>query len=197
MSNFIEIQGMWKKAVKLNVSAQVAIHEAAVASLAHCRDHGDVSLCQYGYEQLGGKNSSTRTNILKVWFARYSGNQMTAEGGTWKMKKPWDPSKFDLEGATQNPYWTLEPQKDIKEMSWETILGSIKGYLKKVDKAASEDKFSGNPDAVKALLTNVIDYADGRAKLLSAQDLGKIKAAQAATSIIENGTELGAVEAAA
>lgn len=144
------------------------VHLAACEDLLHASIHGDVSLCRDLYDKLGGAVSPARTATLKQWFMSMSGGQMTAEKDTWKLKKGWKPELFLLDQAEASPYWTMGGEVAPKEMSIEAFLKTLAGYAKKIDKAVEEERFTGDPEAAKKLVSQVIDFASARAKLLPA-----------------------------
>lgn len=158
-------------------------HITACEDLAHIvalgkdgKPTGDVSLCQDFYTKLGGKISPARTATLKAWFVEMSGNQITADKNGWKMKRGWDASKFKLEEAEKTPYWSREGERNPVNLSIAGIVKMIHGLNKKIDKAVSEDRFNGDPDKAKALVSNVINIADAQFKKLTPAETGELEA---------------------
>ena len=149
-------------------------HIIACEDLAHLAKHGDVSLCKHLYDTLGGAISAQRTATLKAWFVLMSGNQLTAEKGEWKLKKGWTADKFTLDVAEDKPYWTLGGEKAPANLSLEAFLGTVKGYIKKIDNAVKEDRFQGDAEKVKAIVNSVLMMAEEKAKRLTAQEAGKV-----------------------
>jgi hypothetical protein len=152
------------------------VHMAACQDLLHAQSCGDVSLCQNLYNALGGKKSYARTATLKEWFRLMSGGQMSAEGDTWKMKKGWSKDKFLMERAEKEAYWTLGGEKDPVPLTLTAILKLITGFTKRIEKAEADHNFQGDPAAAKAILAEIIQIADVRAKKLTAQQLGTVPA---------------------
>lgn len=149
-------------------------HILACEDLLHCATHGDVSLCKHLYDVLGGEKSAQRSATLKQWFVLMSGNQMTAEKGEWKMKKGWTKDKFTLDVAEEQPYWTLGGEKAPVNLSFEAIMAILKGFGKKIDNAVKNDTFNGDSVAVKSIIDGVVNFAEERAKRLTAQQLGTV-----------------------
>lgn len=161
--------------------AALEVHMLACEDLVHARTHGDVTLCQHLFTTLGGalKGKSyahTRVEALKAWFVAMSGNQMTADGDTWKMKAGWTAEKFaEEEDMLKSPYWTLTAEKKPDNMSWETILKLLQSLPGRIDRAVTQDKFNGDPEKIKGIITGVVSFAEEKAKRLSAKDLGTLE----------------------
>lgn len=157
------------------------VHVLACEDLIHAREHGDVTLCQHLFNTLGGvdKGSSfshTRVEALKEWFRKMSGGQITSEGGTWKMLKGWNASKFLSEEEIENtPYWKLTPEKKVQAMTIMEFLKTMKGYIKKFEKADEEGNFKGDFEAAKRIVSEVINLADERVKRLTTVQTGEIE----------------------
>lgn len=173
----VTVKSQMAKHVKLgqaNERLGLDIHVAACEDLLHAATHGDVSLCQHLYESLGGKGTSAaRTASLKAWFVTMSGKQITAEKGTWKLVPKWTKEKFLMERAETEPYF-IDGEKELPVLSLDKILGMLAGYVKKVDKAVEADRFNGDAEATKAILSGVVDFATERAKRLTAIQTGAV-----------------------
>lgn len=170
---------------KLN-TVSMEIHVLACQDLLHCATHGDVSLMKHLYDTLGGdKGGPARTATIKQWFVLMSGDQLTAAKGEWKLKKGWKPEGFKLEEAENTPFWTLNPEKEQSKLSLEAILGMLKGFSKRIDSAVEKDTFNGDPDKAKALIAQVVSFADEKAKRLTPQERGEIS--DTADKILKDG----------
>lgn len=163
-----------EKHAKATLGLDAERHILACEDLQHAALHGDVSLCKHLFDTLGGAESAQRTATLKAWFVMMSGDQMTADKGEWKLKKGWTVDKFNLDKAENTPYWTLGGEKAPTAMSFEAFLKMLEGFPKRIDKAVSEDRFNGDPDAVKAIVAGVIDFTKERAKKLTKQQTGEL-----------------------
>lgn len=171
----VNIKSQMKKHIalgKTNATLALAIHVAACEDLQHASLHGDVTLCQHLYESLGGQKSAARTATLKAWFVKYSGGMITAEKGSWKMKKNWSADKFNLEGAEANPYYADNGEKEQKPMSFAIFMQFVRGFATKIDRAEKSDNFVGDADKIRTIVNGVIDFAEEKAKRLTAQELG-------------------------
>lgn len=79
---------------------QSLIHQVAVSTLVHARDHGDVTLIE---RLLNGLPSGTRVKALAHWYGHFSGNQLTAKDVNGKftvaIAKGRIEAGFNIEGA--------------------------------------------------------------------------------------------------
>lgn len=160
----------------------VEVHVLACEDLMHVvgKGQGDVSLCQHLFVTLGGSlngksTSHARVEALKAWFMEMSGNQMTAEGESWKLKKGWDASKFRTpEEMEATPYWVLTAERPPVNLSFAAFMATLKGWIRKIETADEKGQFNGDPEKIKGLVAGVIDFAEERAKKLTAQELGTV-----------------------
>lgn len=162
------------KVAKKYETVAMEVHILACEDLQHAMLHGDVSLCKHLYDALGGQNPShARTASLKAWFVLMSGEQMTAEKGDWKLKKGWKAENFKLEEAENTPYWSLAAEADPKHLTIEAMLNIMRNFSKRIDKASENGTFDGDASKAKELFSNVVSFAEERAKRLTAQEQGK------------------------
>lgn len=165
-----------ESAFKKVSDGNLEIHVLLCEDLQHCAEHGDTSLLKHLYETCGGNGASpVRTQTLMEWVRLMSGNKITAEKGEWKLKKGWKSTDFLLEEAEAKPFWTLRPEPEMKSLSWDAIIGMMKNYLKKIDREAERDNFNGDPEAIKGIMGETINFAEARAKRLSAIQLGTLE----------------------
>ena len=188
-----------KKLGVILVQKSLESHTLACEDLFHAARTGDVTLCKHLFDVLGGSEkgaSAIRTASLKNWFFEMSGQQIVARKEGWGLKKGWAADKFKLELAEKTPYYA-EPEREPKNLSLAQILNSLAGYVRKVDRAVETDTFNGDPEAAKAILSDVISLANERAKRLTKQQTGEIS--DKADTILKDGevSSEPSVEAAA
>jgi hypothetical protein len=79
---------------------QALIHQVAVSTLVHARDHGDVTLIE---RLLNGLPNGQRVKALAYWYAHFSDNQLTVKDVNGKFTvgivKGRDETAFNVEGA--------------------------------------------------------------------------------------------------
>jgi hypothetical protein len=100
------------------------IHEVAVSSLAHVRDHGNTTLVA---RLLNAMPAGQRTKALVVWFDRFSGGAIKAvkgKGGYAIKTLPKDRTadQFEVDAAYRTSYDVLTSEKDPKPMGFEALL---------------------------------------------------------------------------
>jgi hypothetical protein len=81
----------------------VLLQIAALEALGHAKKYGDVGLCQRLYQEVS-RTRRTNGEKLKYWFAKFG--PLTAHHGIWCLKKGWERSQFDFEGAAKTSIGT-------------------------------------------------------------------------------------------
>lgn len=147
--------------------------DTAVQCLLHAQAHGDVTLSQRLFEavsiNVNGRNKGpVRAEAMKSWFFEMSGRQMTATKGIWGLKKAWTKEAFKIQEAVNSPFWEWAKPEEGQGFSADSALKIIKGLIGRVDKAVEHDKFTGNPVATKAMLSDILSFAEARATKLKA-----------------------------
>ena len=79
-------------------------------------------------------------------------------------------SEATMEKTTFNKLTTETAPQD---MNWGSILKRLQGLVKQIDRAVDEGHFKGDPEKVKSIVSNVVDFAAVAGKKLSAQEAGE------------------------
>ena len=108
---------------------QDSIHEVAVGTLAHIRDHGDWTVAA---SLLNALPSGQRVQTLAKWFNHFSSKQVNfyqdKKAGnvfTGKLVEGWKADKFDVDGAMATQYGDLEAEKVNSTITLEKLRGMI------------------------------------------------------------------------
>lgn len=104
---------------------QDSIHQVAVSTLAHVRDHGDFTVAA---SLLNALPSGQRVVTLAKWFNVFSGKQLSffrdkKNGNVWtgKLTQGWTADKFDVDGAYATVYGDLEEEKVQGEITLDKL----------------------------------------------------------------------------
>ena len=100
---------------------------------------------------------------------------MTAEKGVWKMKRDWSADKFLMGEAEKTPYFSERADPEVKPYSLAEIYKVLKSMPKRIEKAKENDKFKGDAAKVTALVLDMTQYLEEKAKRLSAQESGVLE----------------------
>lgn len=93
---------------------QERIHQVAVSTLAHIRDHGDTTLAT---SLLDALPNGQRREALAFWYGRFSNGKaamrLDKQSGSWicKLAKDRSPEDFDVEGAAKITFADLTKEK--------------------------------------------------------------------------------------
>lgn len=164
------------------------VHETACECLLHASLHGDVMPSQRLYLALGGaldtqgrqiaaKSTIIKSESVKAWFVKMSGNQYTARNGTWGLKDKWSPDKFLLDLAEATPIQAFAPAERVVSFSAESILNRIDGFAERVkqDYARNEEDkpyFVGDYDKTMAVVNDIRAFAHKRIEQENPREMG-------------------------
>ena len=118
------------------------IQEALLQAMAHAQKHGDVT--RMVQLRTHGFGNTERKDAAMMWVAMFSPIVIKVEKGSIKgrLKKKEEEGyrPFDLEGASERPFWTFESLKEnVKtELSIAALLKMLEAKAKKL-KAVNED----------------------------------------------------------
>jgi hypothetical protein len=132
MTKILDAAGTNKLILSIKTRAgklQNDVHQAAVSSLAHAVNHGDVTLLN---RLLMALPASARRNALAAWAIKF-GPFIANTDKTTKSEAPLMHMKrddSDIQGAIAQPYWELKASEDgDKELD---IVKSFDSLLKRV-----------------------------------------------------------------
>lgn len=115
---------------------QTEVHQAAVSSLNHAINHGDVTLMN---RLLLALPASARRNALAAWAVKFGPFIANTDKST-KGDSPLAYAKredHDLQGAIAMPYWELKASEDgEKELDIAKAYGSLMTRIKNLHDAA-------------------------------------------------------------
>lgn len=164
------------------------VHETACECLLHASMHGDVGPSQRLYLALGGaldtqgrqaasKNVIIKSESVKAWFVKMSGNQYTARNGTWGLKDKWSPDKFLLDEAEATPIQAFAPAERVVSFSAESILNRIDGFAERVRNDYSRNEkgkpyFVGDYDKTMAVVNDIRAFARKRIEQENPREMG-------------------------
>ena len=118
------------------VAFDAEVQTLGVQALLHCRTHGDyrplvrlIDCFPQGY----------RVEGFKVWVSKYSPIRWNGDGQVGLLREGFDKTftPFDVEGANDNPFWTLKEAKErvVKKLSINSIRAMISAMLADVESA--------------------------------------------------------------
>lgn len=124
---------------RVGATLQKTIHEVAVSTLAHIRDHGDYTLA---VQLLDALPNGQRVKALAHWYGHFSNGAATFtfdKSGGWgaKLLKARTPEMFNIEGAYETSFADLVAEKGYSTLN----VAQVVAYLKR---KADEDGL--NPD---------------------------------------------------
>jgi hypothetical protein len=124
---------------RVGATLQKTIHEVAVSTLAHIRDHGDYTLA---VQLLDALPNGQRVKALAHWYGHFSNGAATFtfdKSGGWgaKLMKARTPEMFNIEGAYETSFADLVAEKGYSTLN----VAQVVAYLKR---KADEDGL--NPD---------------------------------------------------
>jgi hypothetical protein len=124
---------------RVGATLQKTIHEVAVSTLAHIRDHGDYTLA---VQLLDALPNGQRVKALAHWYGHFSNGAATFtfdKSGGWgaKLLKARTPEMFNIEGAYETSFADLVAEKGYSTLN----VAQVVAYLKR---KAGEDGL--NPD---------------------------------------------------
>jgi hypothetical protein len=169
MNIIILSQDACKKAIgqltRITAKVQLKIHQVAVSTLVHARDHGDVSLVE---RLLNGLPTGQRREALAYWYSHFSNGKLTAKAANGKFTVSIAKAKdrtgedFNIEGAALVSFAELTKEsKPGKTFTMEQL-------IKKLESWANEDGEyeDGKPKVAQ-------DVRDAAANILAQFDTGK------------------------
>lgn len=135
------------KIARVAGALQSEIHQVAVSTLDHIREHGDSTLAA---RLLGALPNGQRVQALVAWYSTFSNKKATFSydkaNAIWKCKL--DPNRADsdfmIDKAAATSYADLNKEKSYKTMT-------VKGILDFLKKRANEDGLNddGSPKVEK------------------------------------------------
>jgi hypothetical protein len=118
---------------RIGTVLQREIHVTGVSTLAHARDHGDVTLIA---RLLSALPNGQRVKALAFWFSHFSNKKLSCafKDGAWAVaiKKDRTASDFDVEGAMVTTFADLTNEKSPTTLTVEQI-------AKYLERKANED----------------------------------------------------------
>lgn len=105
------------------------LHVAAVSTLHHAGQHGDITLAN---RLLEGLPASTRKNALREWYLSFGKFKWNEE----EKALAYDKTKQSLlDDAIATPFWEFKPEPAFKPLD---IAGSLMSFLNRVDSATAK-----------------------------------------------------------
>ena len=149
---------------------QALIHQVAVSTLVHARDHGDVSLIE---RLLNGLPNGQRVKALAFWYAHFSGNQLTAKDVNGKFTvsvvKGRDQDKFNVEGAAMISFAELTKEsKPGKTFTMEQLVKKLTAWANEEGEFENgEPKVDDRVRDAAATFLSQIENAKPRLKIVA------------------------------
>ena len=107
---------------------QADIHQVAVSTLDHCREHGDY---RGALALVNALPNGQRVKGLVVWFQHFSNGKLTfkPEGGafTAQLNKSRVDTDFDVQAAMLTDFGSFTKEATPKTMSLEAFIKSLEG----------------------------------------------------------------------
>jgi hypothetical protein len=148
-------------AIEHTVKGDGIIHDAAVQCLGHASVHGDCTLLD---RLIKGVGKSVRVEGLKVWAGEFSPIRWNGDGkvGILKVGQKGFTS-YQVEKANLTPFWTLAAadERTARPMTIDQVLKVIHGLKGRIEKAKTEGRFDGDPEAAMGLVEAVATFTDG------------------------------------
>ena len=163
-----KITGLIEAVEKAGTAYQSVLHQALVQCLAHAAEHGDRSLLA---RLVGGKIKSKKGEVtenypgvlskatspreVRLWVSHNSPLRWDTDGAIVVSKTAVEKGQaYTLDEADAQPFWAMpENEKDrARPLTYDNILTVVKGLRKRLEKALDEDRFDGDPVAVRQYL---------------------------------------------
>lgn len=161
------------KLVLIGTKFAAALHVHMCETLLHAQKHGDVSLCQAIFDDLGGDKSPHRTASIKVWFGKMG--PITAKAGVWKLKENWKPEQFKIAEAEKTPLVdAVGGERKPIDFTLAGWIASLASAPKRVDSALEEHRFKGDPTATKQAMAEIIDFSKATLAKRTPQESGLV-----------------------
>lgn len=131
------------------------IHETAVQCLAHAAEHGDVTLCGKLVEAMG--NASRKADMIQ-WFSTFGPVRINRNTFDAKQIKKTDEAyvPYDVETATNKPFWTLFDDKPGRPIGLSDVIGVLFSKRKAATEAHEAGRYVGDFEADMAILDAAI-----------------------------------------
>lgn len=166
-----KITALITKAVATTQLGLVMIHTAAVQTMMHAEEHGDVTLCARLMQEVKDNCKGVVVAGLADWFKKYSPVKLIVEEGKVKgtMLKPGEPGykAFNVQEAEANPAMESKEVGDranrpIEPFSIALVKKMIRGFESKLDKAIKEGnrEIVGDPELIRTFIKGVVKAAD-------------------------------------
>jgi len=136
------IDAIQKSGKKLDES----IHLCAVSCLAHAESHGDVTLATRLVHALP---KHSRRKALMYWFTQFGPLNYSEKENQFKVSKSKEVKAYEVEKASETPFWDFTPEKNVEPFSVNAVLKYIErrfnrakkeGELKETDLANFKDE---------------------------------------------------------
>lgn len=129
------------------------LHVAAVSTLHHAGQHGDITLAN---RLLEGLPASTRKNALREWYLSFGKFKWNEE----EKALAYDKTKQSmLDEAIATPFWEFKPEAAFKPVD---VAGALLSFLNRCDSAeAKGQQFSDDEKAVRKAVWELVVANDG------------------------------------
>ena len=182
---------------KLTHKVQDRIHQVAVSTLVHTRDHGDYTLAE---RLLNSLPNGQRVETLAKWFSVFSNKKLTfrkVNGNFAGKLGDRVPADFNIEGAAATPWGSLEKEKVQQE---QFNVNAMLAYLRR---KASDDKMlpDGSPSVhpeARALAARMLAFAAAGPILsaeLTAESVTVAAPAAVAATTVDDGDDIANIVA--
>jgi len=143
-------------------SLNATVHQVAVSTLSHTRDHGDWTLAA---ALLNALPTGQRVMTLVKWYQTFSGKQLTFSrdkkaGGAFvgKLVQGWKPAGFDIDKAMAVMFGDLETERTQSVMSVDKLRQMIARVAN--NRGTNPDGSRKVPDNVIALASRLVAIVD-------------------------------------
>lgn len=177
----------------LRASAQVdkaiAHHLVEIAKHVNGKGNGDTSAVNYFWSLLtAGKKAGLRHDAIGNWLLAYCGVTWNAEKKRYNRKKEF---VFDVQAATENPWYLFTKQSEFKPFDLEKAL---KALIKRANSALEDEEHSKEHKVSKDMLKRVEALFDPKA-LPKTDDVKTEEPAPEGWTMVEGGASENGGEA--
>lgn len=167
LMNSVQMEAAIKSIAGRGAKLQADIHACAVSALAHFAQHGDTTLLN---RLVCALPKSSRTNALVAWMLHFGQLALNDDKSTRNLSplvKDSVVKAFDLQAATDAPFWSFKANEGSPPWSFDTYTASlIKSLTNAVGKATDDAHKAQLQAALAAVSKPVLTAVDKAAPAL-------------------------------
>lgn len=104
------------------------IHETAVLTIEHARDHGDITLAT---KLVNAMPKSSRRKALIAWYGAFAPVTFQSKNEAFKLKKKRSQEDFLVDEANETPFWDYTKERNPQPYTAEKAINAFINGLKK------------------------------------------------------------------